>query len=99
MAQLIQIRTNTNFDLNYENGLLEPCIELILLFSSPKYEVDKKKTGIVKTISVSEFRVKTDSKGIAELIGQLQATQVAAQTVDNMSAAFNHIIKSSKDSK
>ena len=97
MSQLIQVRTNTSFSVNYENSLLVPEIELIILVSNPIYTVNEKKGQVNKTLSVGEFRVKTDFEGISNLIGQLQATQGGLAKYQNMSNALNTIIQHQKE--
>lgn len=39
---LIQVRTNSNFSVNYKDLNLIPEVELILLFTEPEYQVNKK---------------------------------------------------------
>lgn len=97
MSQLIQARTNARFALNYETHKLEPEIELIIIFSTPKYNVNKKKSAIEKDIQVQEIRVTTDPEGITKLIGVLQAIQAPINSIGNMAEAFNTIIVNSKD--
>lgn len=89
---LIQIRTNSNFSVNYENLNLVPEVELIMLFTEPQYEVNKK-FEVVKGHKLSEFRIKTDTKGINHIIGELQALQAQLTTFDNLSEGLNAIIK------
>lgn len=38
---LLSVRTNTNFSLNYEDQNLHPEIEVIVLVSQPKYKLKK----------------------------------------------------------
>jgi hypothetical protein len=87
----VQVRTNTNFSVNYEDSTLSPEIELILLFVEPKYELDKK--GIVKGNQLNEFRIKTTTEGIATLIGELQALQTQLLPFTNMAEGLNAIIR------
>jgi len=89
---LIEIRTNSNFSVNYQNLNLVPEVELIMLFREPQYIVNKK-YEIVKGHKLSEFRIKTDIKGITHIIGELQALQVQLTTFDNLSEGLNAIIK------
>lgn len=95
---LIQVRTNSNFSVNYEDLTLSPEVELIMLFTEPKYEVTKKKE-IEKGFALSEFRIKTDIKGISNLIGELQALQNQLLTFENMSDMLNVVIKNNTTPK
>jgi len=92
MAQLVQVRTNTRFNLNYEEKKLEPEIELIFLISKPEYSVNVKKGEISKNIAVTEVRIDTNPDGIKKLIGQLQALQHPLSSYENLAEAFNTII-------
>jgi len=96
MPQLIQVRTNTRFNLNYQSHKLEPEIELIFLISSPKYAVNAKKGEINKEHQVSEIRFDTNPDGIKKIIGQLTALQIPIATFENMGEAFNTIITNSE---
>ena len=89
---LIQIRTNSNFSVNYKDLNLIPEVELILLFTEPEYQVNKK-SEVVKGQKLSEFRIKTSSEGINQIIGELQALQVQLLTFSNLSEGLNAIIK------
>ena len=89
---LIQIRTNSNFSVNYENLNLVPKVELIMLFTEPEYQVNKK-GEIMKGQKLSEFRINTSVDGINEIIGELQALQVQLQTFNNLSEGINAIIR------
>ena len=40
---LISVRSNCNFALDYETGKLRPQTEIILITTSPKYVINKKK--------------------------------------------------------
>ncbi len=93
MSQLIQVRTNTTFSLNYKTGKLDPQIELILLVSKPSYSIDTKKSAIIKNVAIDEVRIFTEPAGIAALIGELTALQAPMQSIENLGAAFNTIIK------
>lgn len=89
---LIQIRTNSNFSVNYENLNLVPKVELIMLFTEPEYQVNKK-GEILKGQKLSEFRINSSVDGINHIIGELQALQVQLQTFTNLSEGINAIIK------
>jgi len=96
MAQLIQLRTNTRFNLSYEEHKLEPEIELIFIISKPEYVANEKKGTITKTVGVSEVRIDTTPSGLTKIIGQLQALQSPVNSFENMAEAFNAIIVNSK---
>jgi hypothetical protein len=89
---LIQIRTNTNFGVNYANLELAPAVELIMLFTEPEYQINKK-NDVIKGQKLSEFRIKTSIEGVNQIIGELQALQVQLQTFSNLSEGINAIIK------
>lgn len=97
MAQLVSIRTNTKFNFDYKTKRLVPEVELIFLVGQPHYEIEK--NGIVKKPAIKEVRINTSIEDIAEIIGQLQATQAGLATISNMSAAFNTIIEHSETNK
>ena len=99
MPQLVSVRTNTRFELNYETKLLEPEVELIFIMSKPVYNVDRKKGQIVKDLGVTEVRINTDTAGITKLIGELTALQTSVVSIANMGEAFNTIIKNSQNPK
>lgn len=90
MAQLISVRSNQDFSVDYEDGKLIPQTEIILLIETPKYTSDKK--GIKKAIEIKELRFKTGSNGINALIGQLQMAQKVATNYEQMAGALNSVI-------
>lgn len=92
MENLIAVRTNTRFVLDYETQQLKPSVEVIIIVAYPQYV--RKGKELVKTIEYKELRFETATVGVNELIGQLQATTVMLNTYEQMSAAFNQIIKS-----
>ncbi len=96
MSQLVQMRTNTKFSLNYETNKLEPVVELIFLVSSPEYSVDTKKGQLVKGVKVIDIRIDMEPDSISRIIGELQALQNPIQSIENMAHAFNTIIVNSK---
>lgn len=89
MGQIAGVRTNTRYELNYDNKKLSPEVELIILFAQPEYQLQKGK--ISKGHSVKEFRVNTDVEGLKQLIGELQATMVTMTHMDSLGHAFNSI--------
>jgi len=93
---LISVRSNCNFALNYETGKLMPQTEVILITTSPKYVLDKKKTGYIKEVDIQEVRFISSVEGLNILIGELQLLLTNANTFEQMSAGFNAIIESSK---
>ena len=93
---LISVRSNCNFNLDYETGQLHPETELILITTSPKYVIDKKNTGFTKQMDISEFRCRTDVDGINKLIGQLQLVLQNVIVLEQNAAGFNTIIQASK---
>lgn len=93
---LLQIRTNSSFSVDYSNSNLVPEVELILLFSEPEYQLTTKKDGIKKGNKLSEFRIKTSSDGINQMIGELQALQINLQMYEQMSVGLNAVINQNK---
>lgn len=89
---LIQIRTNSKFNVSYQDLTLVPEVELIMLFTEPHYTTNKK-FEVLKEQKLSEFRCNSTIDGIAEMIGQLQALQVQLQTFQNLSEGINAVIK------
>lgn len=94
---LISVRSNCNFALNYENGNLVPQAEIILIATSPKYEINKKKDGFTKEVAIQEFRVISSLDGINTLIGELQLLSKNINAFEQLAAQFNVVIKSSKE--
>jgi hypothetical protein len=90
--ELISIRTNTRFIVDYETKNLKPVTEVILLISQPKYS--REKDGIYKKESIKELRFETTQKGINSIIGELQATSNALNVFDQLAAGINSMIKS-----
>jgi hypothetical protein len=89
---LVQIRTNSNFGVNYKDLTLIPEVELIMIFREPEY-ISNKKGDILRGDKISEFRIKTTASGINHIIGELQALQVQLTTFENLSEGLNAIIK------
>lgn len=95
--QLLSVRSNCDFSLNYETGLLHPQAEVILITSSPVYVIDKKKNNIVKDMEVSEYRFKSTLEGINKLIGELQLVVKNMNEFDQLAGGLNAIISSHKE--
>ena len=93
---LISVRSNCNFALNYENGKLMPLAEIILISTTPKYVMSKKKDGFTKEMDIQEFRIISNLDGINTLIGELQLLSQNINTFEQMAASFNTIIVASK---
>lgn len=94
--RLISFRSNTKFSINYETSNLVPEIELILLSTEPKYEVNKK-FEVMKGSELSEFRIFTSLDGINNMIGELQELARRLQTFEQLSVGMNQIINEAKD--
>lgn len=91
---LIEVRSNTNFGVNYETMELAPQVELILLLQEPKYELVKKKDAayITKSSELAEFRCLLSLNAMNHLIGKLQETAAGLQRFEQMSVALNGVI-------
>ncbi len=99
MGQLISVRSNQDFTVDYKSGKLIPQTEVILLIESPKYELDKKGDKIKKSSEVKELRFKTGTEALNHLIGQLQEAQRVAASFDQMAGSLNEIIVNAKERK
>lgn len=95
---LIEVRTNTNFSVNYDTMSLVPQVELILLMQEPRYKVVRKgeETFIKKDIRLGEFRCVTTLQELNELIGQLQLTAAALLKFEHMAVGLNKVIEQAK---
>jgi len=96
---LISVRSNCNFHLDYDSGRLIPQAEIIILVTTPKYVVDKKKTGIIKEMEVQELRFNAELGGINELQGQLQLLVKNMNNFEQTAGAINSIIQSQNETK
>ena len=94
---LISVRSNCNFGLNYKTGKLYPQTEVILIVTSPKYVLDKKKTGYTKEVDINEFRFLSSLDGLNTLIGELQLLVQNVNHFEQMSAALNTVLASKKN--
>lgn len=73
MSQLISVRSNQDFGLDYKSGKLIPQTEIIVIIEKPAYTLKGDK--IVKRAKVEELRFKTGSEGLCALLGQLELAQ------------------------
>lgn len=92
---LVSVRSNCNFSLDYETGKLRPQTEVILITSAPKYVVDKKQTGIMKDMEVTEYRFITSLEGVNQLIGELQLLVNNINHFEQLAGSMNAIIVAS----
>ena len=96
---LISVRSNCNFALNYETGKLHPQTEVILITTAPKYVFNKKKDGYTKDSDISEYRFITNLDGLNLLIGELQMVVKNMTAFEQTAAGFNVIIEASRNAK
>lgn len=96
---LIAVRSNCDFSLDYTSGKLTPQTEIILITTAPKYISNKKKDSITKEFDVSEYRFKSDLDGVNKLIGELQLVVKNMIQFEQLSGSFNAIIESTKTDK
>lgn len=96
---LISVRSNCNFALNYETGKLHPQTEVILITTAPKYVINKKKDGYTKETDISEYRFISSLEGINTLIGELQLVVKNMNAFEQTAASFNVIIEASKNTQ
>lgn len=94
MGQLISVRSNQYFGVNYETGKLIPQTEVIILVEKPKYL--SKGSKIHRSSEISEIRFKAGTEELNHLIGQLQSAQRVAAQFEQMAGAFNEIIINTK---
>ena len=95
--QLISVRSNCDFSLDYEKGTLHPHTEVIIITQSPNYKVNEKTDKISRGIKVDEFRFKSSLDGINKLIGELQIVAQNMIKFEQLSGSFNAFIKSAQD--
>ncbi len=96
---LLNVRSNCNFSLNYEEGTLHPQAEIIVITSAPKYVVNKKQDGVTKELEVQEMRFHSSLEGINKLIGELQLVVKNMNAFEQTAGSFNAIIKGFKEAK
>jgi hypothetical protein len=95
---LIEVRSNTNFNLDYEKFSLVPQVELILLMQEPEYRIVKKggKEYIEKHYALCEFRCHTSLSGLNQMIGQMQEVAAGLQRVEQLGVGLNSVIEQAK---
>lgn len=96
---LISVRSNCNFALNYETGKLHPQTEVILITTSPKYVLDKKGSKFSKEMDITEYRFLSSLEGINTLIGELQLVVKNMNAFEQTAASLNVIIEASKNAQ
>jgi hypothetical protein len=89
--QVIQVRSNVNMNVNYENLLLTPQVELIVLTQEPLYKIQK--DSIVKASALGEFRCFISLDGLNDMISELQSVAIHLQTFHQMSGSLNKVIE------
>jgi hypothetical protein len=92
--QLVSVRSNQDFGLDYKTGKLIPSTEIIVLIEKPAYKVKGEK--ITRDTQVSELRFKCGSVGLAHLIGQLEQAQKNILHFEKMAGSLNEIIVNAK---
>jgi hypothetical protein len=97
--ELVSIRSNTKFSVNYQTGLFVPTVELIMLVDKPTYTYDKKKENIKQEREVVEIRFDTTFSGINAIIGELKAVSDNLNQLDQIGQTVNSIIKRTAESK
>ncbi len=103
---LIQVRSNCTMSVSYENLLLTPQVEIILLTQEPVYKIktdddDEDKQYIEKGMELSEYRCFSSLDGINAMISDLQKVASELQIFAQMSGSLNKVIEQYKttDSK
>lgn len=92
---IVQVRSNVNMNVNYNDFTLVPQIELVLLTQEPVYEVNKQ-SKIVKGVKLGEFRTVTSLEGLNEIISDLQKTASELQIFQQMAGSLNKVIEQYK---
>lgn len=90
MAQLISVRSNQDFGLDYKKGRLVPQTEIIILVEKPHYIVNG--DDITRTARCSELRFKTGTAGISALIEMLKGAEKTAAHYEQLAGAINEVI-------
>ncbi len=93
---IISVRSNCDFQLNYESATLHPKAEIILITTQPKYKLNTKKGELIKEQDVEEFRFNASLEGINTLIGELNLVVKNMNAFEQTAASFNAIIKNSQ---
>ena len=89
--RVIQVFSNTNFSVNYDDSSLHPQVELILLTQQIKYDVDAK-GKIKKGWKVEEARFLLAPENIDQLIGQLKLLRVGVDRYKDLSTSINTLV-------
>jgi hypothetical protein len=90
--QLVSLRSNQFFVVDYESGKLQPQTEIILLIEKPKYS--QKGDKIQKGSEIQEMRFSSSTNGIKQVIGMLEQAMKVADDYEKMGGAINNIITS-----
>lgn len=96
---ILQVLSNTNFNINYKDLSLQPQVELILLYQEPKYEAklskDKKHFIPQKGNRLDEARFLLSTDKLNAMIAELQALAENLQMFEQLAHGLNGIIESS----
>jgi len=95
--ELISVRSNCNFSLDYKSGKLIPMTEVVLITSEPKYVLNKQRDGFKKDVEINEYRFISDLDGINQLIGELQLLVNNINKFEQTAVGINTIIQSAKE--
>lgn len=90
--QLISVRSNQTFVVDYPTSKLIPNTELILLIEQPLYKMKGDK--IQKTAEVKELRFCTSADGIRHLIGMLEQALKVSDDYTKLSGIINNHLAS-----
>ena len=95
MGQLVSVRSNQNFMVDYGKGKLIPQTEVIVFVSKPIYNLSKNDT-IKKDWNISENRFTCTAETLNYLIGQLQMALKVANQYEQMAGSINEVIINTK---
>ena len=90
--QLISLRSNQDFTVEYSSGKLIPQTELIFLIEKPVYKYAKSGEKIQKSSEIQELRFKTGTTGIKQIQGMLEDALKVADNYEKLSGSINNII-------
>lgn len=90
---LMSVRTNTRLIADYNKGTMEPEVEVVLLFSKPKYVYDTVKKQPVRAAEVVEERFSSSLQGLDALIKELQGVRENHKNYEAMANALNEVVE------
>lgn len=96
MNQILEIRNNPIYQLNNDGNELQPCIEIIVIYTDGRnYQLVKGKKGeTLKTdLKISESRFVVYPDALGKFIGSLKLIQQNMSKLQNNATGINQIVK------